>query len=250
MFERANLGIVKGYEHLAERKTIQCCDEWLKAWESVKMLMTRTGIETIPELEDAWTWGQYLLNYVQDLEMELGNAGTEEPKYYRTRIAYCWELLDRASDDADDLLVQNTRRAIAESHAHLGETDESDRLFEGWLQENPLWGWGWIGWADCYWWIVKSAEALEKAKTIISRGLATEGVGDKKDILDRAILIYQDAGDTEHSQLLKQELESLVESERALLTKKPIRVPSKIGRNEPCPCGSGKKYKNCCGRPW
>ncbi len=22
----------------------------------------------------------------------------------------------------------------------------------------------------------------------------------------------------------------------------------KIGRNEPCPCGSGKKYKNCCGR--
>ena len=29
----------------------------------------------------------------------------------------------------------------------------------------------------------------------------------------------------------------------------PIRrsLP-KVGRNEPCPCGSGKKYKNCCGR--
>ena len=23
----------------------------------------------------------------------------------------------------------------------------------------------------------------------------------------------------------------------------------KIGRNDPCPCGSGKKYKKCCGRP-
>jgi hypothetical protein len=23
----------------------------------------------------------------------------------------------------------------------------------------------------------------------------------------------------------------------------------KIGRNQPCPCGSGKKHKNCCGRP-
>ena len=22
----------------------------------------------------------------------------------------------------------------------------------------------------------------------------------------------------------------------------------KIGRNDPCPCGSGKKYKKCCGR--
>ena len=27
-----------------------------------------------------------------------------------------------------------------------------------------------------------------------------------------------------------------------------IRSTPKIGRNDPCPCGSGKKYKNCCGR--
>jgi radical SAM superfamily enzyme YgiQ (UPF0313 family) len=26
-------------------------------------------------------------------------------------------------------------------------------------------------------------------------------------------------------------------------------MPNKIGRNDPCPCGSGKKYKQCCGRP-
>ena len=31
--------------------------------------------------------------------------------------------------------------------------------------------------------------------------------------------------------------------------KKPIvKKQQKIGRNDPCPCGSGKKYKNCCGR--
>lgn len=29
--------------------------------------------------------------------------------------------------------------------------------------------------------------------------------------------------------------------------RKPIRRPSdKVGRNDPCPCGSGKKYKQCC----
>ena len=28
----------------------------------------------------------------------------------------------------------------------------------------------------------------------------------------------------------------------------PYRAPKKVGRNEPCPCGSGKKYKKCCGR--
>lgn len=33
-------------------------------------------------------------------------------------------------------------------------------------------------------------------------------------------------------------------------SKQPLRAggKKKIGRNEPCPCGSGKKYKHCCGR--
>lgn len=28
----------------------------------------------------------------------------------------------------------------------------------------------------------------------------------------------------------------------------PIRTETKVGRNDPCPCGSGKKYKKCCGK--
>jgi len=30
--------------------------------------------------------------------------------------------------------------------------------------------------------------------------------------------------------------------------RKPVKKATKIGRNQPCPCGSGKKYKKCCGR--
>jgi preprotein translocase subunit SecA len=30
--------------------------------------------------------------------------------------------------------------------------------------------------------------------------------------------------------------------------KEPIKVEKVVGRNEPCPCGSGKKYKHCCGK--
>jgi len=37
-------------------------------------------------------------------------------------------------------------------------------------------------------------------------------------------------------------LEKLVE---VLLNKNPIKIVNKVGRNEPCPCGSGKKYKKC-----
>mgnify|MGYP003416095210 FL=1 len=31
-------------------------------------------------------------------------------------------------------------------------------------------------------------------------------------------------------------------------TTQPIHVEKKVGRNDPCPCGSGKKYKNCHGK--
>ena len=30
--------------------------------------------------------------------------------------------------------------------------------------------------------------------------------------------------------------------------KRPVRAAEKVGRNDPCPCGSGKKYKECCGK--
>ncbi|MFT7823379.1 MAG: preprotein translocase subunit SecA [Sulfurimonas sp.] len=53
---------------------------------------------------------------------------------------------------------------------------------------------------------------------------------------------------------IREELDSSV-AEAVLSTeeekeekKKPITGTKKPKRNEPCPCGSGKKYKNCCGR--
>lgn len=35
-------------------------------------------------------------------------------------------------------------------------------------------------------------------------------------------------------------------SKREHLRPEPLRAPPKVGRNDPCPCGSGKKYKQCC----
>lgn len=36
------------------------------------------------------------------------------------------------------------------------------------------------------------------------------------------------------------------QSETQEVKKQPVRRTEKVGRNQPCPCGSGKKYKNCC----
>jgi hypothetical protein len=43
----------------------------------------------------------------------------------------------------------------------------------------------------------------------------------------------------------EEELKRLYKEQKASGT---IRKEKKIGRNDPCPCGSGKKYKKCCGR--
>jgi uncharacterized protein YecA (UPF0149 family) len=43
-----------------------------------------------------------------------------------------------------------------------------------------------------------------------------------------------------------------VEAEQELIKKtdkvKPLQSDRPPGRNDPCPCGSGKKYKKCCGK--
>ena len=38
------------------------------------------------------------------------------------------------------------------------------------------------------------------------------------------------------------------EAADAVAKAKPIRTGPKVGRNDPCPCGSGRKYKHCCGK--
>jgi preprotein translocase subunit SecA len=46
-----------------------------------------------------------------------------------------------------------------------------------------------------------------------------------------------------------EEQERVADSAGTKTATKPIRVEQKVGRNDPCPCGSGKKYKHCCGAP-
>lgn len=41
--------------------------------------------------------------------------------------------------------------------------------------------------------------------------------------------------------------EDMSDVERLSNPPEPIKAGSTIGRNDPCPCGSGRKYKKCCG---
>jgi uncharacterized protein YecA (UPF0149 family) len=54
--------------------------------------------------------------------------------------------------------------------------------------------------------------------------------------------IYTD----EQSKLLEGAEKKLMEMSIPPTYEKMSRRPPKVGRNEPCPCGSGRKFKKCC----
>ena len=76
-------------------------------------------------------------------------------------------------------------------------------------------------------------EKRRKALLLEKRKALEEEIAEKKAIIaekDRIIAGLQQMHD--YLQMRVDEMESF----------------SKVGRNDPCPCGSGKKYKHCCGK--
>ena len=49
-------------------------------------------------------------------------------------------------------------------------------------------------------------------------------------------------------ELDRDKAEDIADLEMLLNWPKPKEAEKKVGRNEPCSCGSGKKYKKCCGK--
>ncbi len=228
--EKIQVGYAKIYE---ENDLVGGCDVWLEAWEGIKLSMNAEGLATIDEVENLYDWQQFIFNFVQDLATELWNASIDDKTYSQKHIDYCEELIARCGDEK--LMLENTRRDMAASHFKLGNQEKGDQLFSEWLQTDPDWGWGYIGWADCYAWKQKGAR-YDRADEILALGLSRHSLRDRKDVLERAIQYGEDSGDTDKVRYYRQELRKLAS----------VHV-KKVGRNEPCPCGSGKKYKKCCG---
>ena len=250
-----------------KRETIKGCDVWLEAWSEIRELFIEGFAENVNDLDKKYKWSQWITNYVQFLEMELDNAGIDNPSYYTKRIEYCRELLQWCG--SDDLLIANTRCALAETYFMSGNEVECDRLFEEWLQDDPDWSLGYRAWAECY--IHRNDEKdYDKAEDILLKGYTKGEPRDRYEAVANLMAIYDDTGRPEKFKEMEKIFIELsdsipehVEADKAfkkdLLAMQrpnppnvfynkpePIRVV-KIGRNEPCPCNSGKKYKKCCG---
>lgn len=253
----------EGYRILADGDSAAACECWLVAWSDFRNLFDRIGARSVEEFDRRFRGSQSIFNWYQDLEMELRNAGMNEK-----RIEYCREALDNPRLVKDDYIRASMRRAWAESLVYLGREEEGDALYETWLAENPQWGWGWIGWAGSYFLFASpERQRPEKAEEILRRALAIPDVEERNVIVKHFESVLKESG--QMGKLRSPDMRKLLQFSPSKSSEAagrsgfsagspvpadadwPNVVPEtargKIGRNEPCPCGSGKKYKRCCG---
>jgi hypothetical protein len=86
---------------------------------------------------------------------------------------------------------------------------------------------------------LKPLRLIHKKETCAMSSIRREG----KEYEERRLRRWQEQDKTA-AKGSKKEIES--ESKDKAAVKVPPVRSNKIGRNEPCPCGSGKKYKKCC----
>ncbi len=98
------------------------------------------------------------------------------------------------------------------------------------------------------------------AMDVLRRGIGLRGYGQRDPVIayrEEGWSMFEDMVERIHSEtasmLLKVEVTKREDggtqmSKNVATEKSQARSFDKVGRNDPCPCGSGKKYKNCCGR--
>jgi SEC-C motif-containing protein len=82
-------------------------------------------------------------------------------------------------------------------------------------------------------------------------GTEAGGAGDDEGIVEFRALYTANGEFCNHHEVAKfvREKDGWKFADGELVGERPIvREEPKTGRNDPCPCGSGKKYKKCCGR--
>ena len=104
------------------------------------------------------------------------------------------------------------------------------------MRADPHNGSPWIRWARAF-----ERSDADKTVGILERGLAVSGLRNRRDLLETALDVGENLGRLELVERARRELQVSPSVPEAATPRR-----GKVGRNEPCPCGSGVKYKKCC----
>lgn len=216
----------------------------LNVWNQLVRIMAREnnmtdqlGIESID-----WQIG----NWANDTVEVVHNA-----HLYEKEIRVNEQILQIRWHNGNDLFHENAKRDIADAYAYMGRMEKCLALYDQYLKEDPLWGWAWIGYC-------RQLQHVDEEKFEAVLENLYQKVKNGMDFRDKEDL-YRELGD-EYNTLGNQEradyFYALEDAEhgmrwnphKEIMSELLVSKPKKIYPNDPCPCGSGKKYKKCCGR--
>lgn len=281
-----------GYAAHGEGDTQQACRIWLETWRAILGIIERRQMRSLDEFDDLFGGTQCVYNWIHDFELQLYNAGLDEPEFFRERISLCETVISQFSNGS--LSTNDFKMALAESHFQLGDREQGDRLFREWLDEEPQCGNGWTSWSHCHWPFANHGEKdAAKAEQILKEGLAVTGIRDRELILESLAQLYDETDRGDQAKAVREEVKQVRRLEKTTITgsgpghvqiRGHVRIREEydfgeeglpleelegfahslaagnreatgvfdkqphVGRNEPCPCGSGKKYKKCCAK--
>jgi tetratricopeptide (TPR) repeat protein len=210
----------KGYDLLLEDKHADALQIWSDAWRDIKRLMEQYETTDIEAFDAIFKGTQLVYNWASDFAMELGDAAHNDRRYCQPRIDFCREYIERCKDSLE-LNAENMRADIAETYYILEQADEGYRLFELLLDEDPIWGWGWIRWSEQYYLFKDDYRDVDTAIDILKRGLEIPDLESGVEVLERLLDIYSD---------LDMEVEAAeIEKRIKEITLPPVDRQNKVG---------------------
>lgn len=242
--------VQRGYEAQNAQDDV-LLESWWRAWEIFQGIIReekeKCSVSGLMEEQDY----QYPVDaWLQDLEMELGNLGEHEK-----RLDFCHAVLNMLDWTFDD--GSNFCSAIGEELYAAGKAEEGEAWFRNWLQREPHNENAW----NVFSWCVQEQEGAEAAYRLIRKEVIGVPCTIHNSLLfERAKRLAQHLELTEDLKWIESQLTSFSDSmEEAdyyndlyddfrMPVQKPIVKEKKVYPNDPCPCGSGKKYKKCCGK--
>ncbi len=196
-----------------------------KAWPVIKQVFEERG-KTLKYIVVPFTDGRKIIEVLVDLDKAYKTEGREIIRAYEkmttlTHIDDAWKEHLRELDD----LKQSVQNASYEQKDPiLIYKLESFKLFESMLGR-----------------ISREVIPMIFKGDILTQNPAEINEGQKQKRADMSNLKESRPDDFEGTKMPEY-------SDTQQKKKEPVRVEKKVGRNEPCPCGSGKKYKHCHGR--
>lgn len=255
-----------GYRHSEQNDDLRACEIWLETWKDIVSAIQHNELDCGELFDIGFPISVSIYDWACDFEAGLVHLSLTDRGWMQAAMDFCTEFTG-LFPYPDDIIVLKFRNTIGDCLFNLGKDGEGEAYYSALMEGEPQWVWGWLRWSDNYFY---PAEGLKRdysrAVNILEQGLKLVRTEDIPDILERLAIISHEAGESNRAseydalyieafkqaeQIRKEQVVSGMAEMIKSFESKPESHPPitvvKIGRNDPCPCGSGKKYKKCCG---